>query len=227
MQRFVPVVVALVVGILLGAWQPRGEVLSLRAELDKQQAQKPCKSTATEEVRNLLGGRPTNRKTEAPAAPKTQPPIPDQRPDQPTDPTASPTEAPTRQIDAESVEEMVAVLNARRAQSMQALTEQADLNAAQQAAVEQIFDTMNSQLKASVEQFVASAEARGSVNRRDMMALGADVLDLVVNADDQLHQTLPAEVLEQVDEEATDPFAFVSGDAVEAFVKLQEMDFPE
>lgn len=224
MQRFVPVVIGLVVGILLGAWQPRGEVLSLRAQLDQQKAEKPCRSNATAEVRNLLGGagRAARKQDPAAPAPTNSPPSPPQDPPDPPE-ASDPKDLP----DTQSMEEMLAVLDARRSQSMAALVEQADLSPDQEQKIQAIFDHMNAELKTSIDQFVKQASSGTEIRRRDLMALGADVLDIAVTADDQIHDILPLETLETLDEEVIDPFAFVSGDAVRSMTQLKDMDFPQ
>ncbi|HND34441.1 MAG TPA: hypothetical protein PLA94_30775, partial [Myxococcota bacterium] len=65
MHRFLPAVLALVVGILLGAWQPRGELLRLRSELDASRG-KDCRSDAAASVRDLLGAGGMHSPDDAP-----------------------------------------------------------------------------------------------------------------------------------------------------------------
>jgi hypothetical protein len=121
---------------------------------------------------------------------------------------------------------MAAVLDARRAQAIAALSEEADLDEGQIATVEAVYDKMNASLKQSVEDFVSRAESTGTVERRDMMALGADVLDAAVVAEDGVRSVLPPEVAADLPEEFTDPLAFISSDVVMSLSRIRDLELP-
>ncbi len=231
MHRFLPAVLAMVVGILLGAWQPRGELLRLRSELDASRG-KDCRSDAAASVRDLLGAGgmhspdvPPSRKTGA--APQSA--SPDQTGDAPekAPPGEVEPEAPENRLPPEEeLKEMAAVLDARRAQAIAALSEQGDLDEAEIATVEAVYDKMNASLKASVDEFVARAESTGTVERRDMMALGADVLDAAVVAEDGVRSVLPPDVAADLPEEYTDPLSFISSDVVMSLSRIRDLELP-
>ena len=115
--------------------------------------------------------------------------------------------------------------SARRAQAMAALVEQAGLSSDQEKATQAIYDQMNTDLKNTLQDFVEKAQKNGKADRRDVMALGADVLEVMVATDDALRQQIPSDALEALDPEVTDPFAFVSGEVVKPLADLKDMDF--
>ncbi len=238
LKPFFPAVLALVVGIVLGAWQPRGELLALRAERDdvRAAAGRPCQGGAARSIRDLLRtDEPLQlgddaRSTPAGGAPVAQgsaspDPLPNGVPDgetplidtPPLDPAAAP-QTPQQIADA-----MHTALDARRAQAMAALQEQGRLDHEQVAAVNAAMDQMNREIKAEVEGFVTEALAGGDVDRRDIMDFAAESLDIVIAADDRLRGVLPEEVYAEVDDGAVDPFSYVSGDTLDALERLQDI----
>ncbi len=232
LKPFFPAVLALVVGIVLGAWQPRGELLAMRAELDELRAQaaRPCRGGAAESIRSILRAdapdleRP-DRRAPAPSIEITAEAEPDEaapEADVPTDaPVAEAPQTPEQLRDA-----MRTALDARRAQALAALAEQGDLDDDAVEAVEAAMNQMNRELKAEVDAFVDAAVESGSVDRRDLMDFAAESLDIVIAADDRMRSAVPEDVYAAVDESAVDPFSYVSGDTLEALVRLEGVDAP-
>lgn len=233
-RNFVLAVAALVVGLVVGAWGPRGELLRVRSELDElRQKQARCsRGTAAQGIRELLRAEPT-----APdGGPERRPgrhararaPEPDEAP---AGGGAAPQAAPgggTAPQTAEDAEKAAATaLDARRAQARAALAEQADLDDAQLAEIDRITDEMNARLKKQVDELVADSVEHGDVDRRQMMDFAAESLDAVIAADDQLRATLPADVYAGVDDEAVDPFSYISGDTITGLSELQDMVAPD
>ncbi|MFZ5479844.1 MAG: hypothetical protein ACOZNI_23975 [Myxococcota bacterium] len=223
MKPFLPAVAALVVGILLGAWQPRGELLALRAEADtlRAKAERPCRGRAAESIRTILRAEPPDAPEpddgEAPAAPATPPPAEDGARIE-IGGEALPVE------DAEEVkDQMAAALDARRAQALAALAEQADLDEAEIAGIDAVMDDMNRQLEVEVDRFVEEAVARGDVDRRDIMDFAAESLDIVIATDDRLREALGDEVYAEVDDSALDPLSYLSGDTLDSLTRLQDV----
>jgi DNA-binding transcriptional ArsR family regulator len=225
-QRFLPIVLTLVIGILLGSWQPRGEVLALRAELDELRVARPCKATAASSVRRLLdaGAQTAGKKPETSEKPSQELPVSTPEPAAPDPPLSAPPSEADFEADKEAAK---AALDARRAQALAALAEQSDLSDEELKSVEEAIDSFNSNLKASVDAFVAEAKTHGTVERRDVMALGADILDHAVTADDSLHSLISAESRQGMDPELLDPFSYISGDVVESVSELKDMEFPD
>lgn len=217
----------MVVGIVLGAWQPRGELLSLRAELDQLRAHggKPCRGGAAESIRSILrADAPDLSLDEEPAdeAPNVDGVATETPAEAPTDgeaPAEGPTDAP--QTPEEMQEGLRAALDARRAQALAALVEQGGLEEEEVDAVNAAMDQMNRELKAEVDAFVTDAASTGEVDRRDVMDFAAEALDIVIAADDRMRHALPADVYAQVDDSAVDPFSYVSGDTLDALARLE------
>lgn len=230
MRQFLMVAAALVVGMLAGYWQPAGEVLQLQRELDGLRG-KDCQRI--DPLRDFLGvqsgGSPATPRSKP--APKPAPGPPPVEPVEPPAPTPEPLEPPepggaepgVDPFDPAQVDQAAALMDARRAQALAALTEQAELDEAQRAQVEQIFVEMDQSVRGSVEGFVEEALASGEVQRRDALALGADLLDAAVVAEDALWEALPAEVMEGLDPEVYNPINFVGGDTVRAMGRLKDV----
>lgn len=233
-KSFVPAVLALVIGILIGSWQPRGELLAAREEMDALRAKaksSDCRGgRAIEGIRDILHARAPDSDVAEPTddgqksgfhfqsgdkPPGDQPPVEANggQPDLPATP-----EEVQKQVAA-----MQAALDARRSQAMAALNEQADLSDEQSAAVDSAMAEMNTQLKAEVDALVATANDGDVIERRDLMEFAANSLDTVIVADDKLRDIIPAEVYDTLDTEAVDPFSYLSGDAVQSLSKLQAL----
>ena len=221
MKLFLPIVLSLVAGIVLGSWQPRGELLTLRKEADglRAQAKKPCRAGGASTLSGIFR---VPEETDDERAPRAPPPVP---PGDTPDPVLgdTPTPAPPGPRAEETMAAMKASLDARRAQALQALTEQGDLNDAQVGEVDQIMDRMNADLKKAVDAMVDETLAAGTMDRRGMLEFGADALDIVLAADDQMRSTLPKEVYDAVDDQTVDPFSYVSGEALQSAAKLEGM----
>lgn len=223
--------IALVAGIVLGAWQPRGELLAMRTELDalKATAARPCRGGAADSIRSILRADAPNfeaavegkRSRPADDAPSTEPPGSDAPDDADAPPVAPPTETPEQMRDA-----MNTALDARRAQALAALVEQGGLEDDEVAAVTDAMDQMNRELKVEVDAFVDAAVAAGEVDRRDIMDFAAESLDIVIAADDRMRKAVPDDVYAEVDEAAVDPFSYVSGDVLASLMKMEGVTAP-
>lgn len=230
MKPFVPAVVALVVGILAGAWQPRGELLALRAEADELRAaaKKPCRdgSVTADRLRSILRAEaPLARAASGDDEPETpDAPSPPEDADGPAAPPPAEDGAPAT---PEAMQESLrAAMDARRAQARAALAEQGDLDEAQLAEVDRITAHMNDQLEAEVDRFVDEAVLGGEMGRRDIMDFAAESLDIVIAADDAMRKALPAEVYEDADDAAVDPLSYLEGGTLDALVRLEGVQGP-
>lgn len=232
MKSFGAIVVALVVGIVVGAWQPRGEVLALRERLDDAEARaaKECRSGGLREIQGLLGAAGAGEDDAAPGSGNRRvvrrtgdegdddgAAIQIQAGDGPRSGPPSPAEI------AAQLDTLKAGLDARRAHALEALAEQAKLDEAQRGEIEGILAHMNESLRQEVDGFVDDALAHGEVERRDVMEFGANALDVVIAADDALRSTLDEEQYAALDEELTDPLAYVSGDTVSSLARAASL----
>jgi hypothetical protein len=235
LKPFFPAVAALAIGIVLGAWQPRGELLSLRAEMDALRADRarPCRAGAASSIRQLLradagtlgqtaGGQQEDEPAPAPAeggdtdVPADDGPVAT-APDEPAPPAQSPEELRAA---------LHTALDARRAQALAALVEQGDLDDDAVAGVNAAADQMNQELKSEIDRFVDDANQAGEVDRRDVMDFAAGALDIVIAADDRMRKVVPEEAYADIDDSAVDPFSYVSGDTLDALERLKDMPSP-
>jgi hypothetical protein len=238
LKPFFPAVIALVLGIVLGAWQPRGELLEMRTELDamKTAGGKPCRASAADSLRDLLrapGGAVDDSRRVRNAAPAGAPTDEGVATGGATveggelDPNAP--SVPVSDADAfeQGQEAMSAALDARRAQALAALTEQADLEEEDVAAVNAAMKQMNDELGAQIDAMVTSAVSDGELDRRDMMEFGAEALDVVLAADDRMRDIIPPEVYAQIDASAVDPLSYISGETLDTVARLKDVKGPD
>ena len=235
MKPFFPAVVALVLGIVLGAWQPRGELLEMRAELDalRAEAARSRRGDAARSLRSILradapdlavDGGP-RRATATPAeGGATGEAAAGAEAGAPADEGAAAATVPPAPEELQA--SLRAALDARRAQALAALVEQGGLDDAEADAVDAAMDQMNRELKAEVDAFVAEAVESGEVDRRQLMDFAAETLDIVIAADDRLRQTLPADVYDAVEDGAVDPFSYLSGDTLDGLARLEGVAAP-
>ena len=127
----------------------------------------------------------------------------------------------TMVIAGQRSEAMRDALDARAAQARAALLEQADPTDEELAALDAAVDKMNTRLKAQVDAFVASVEAGGEPDRRELMEFAAEALDAVIEADDAFVGALPEDVRESVDAEVVDPFSYIDGETLESLARLE------
>lgn len=228
MKNFVGIVVALVAGIVLGAFQPRGELLELRQRLDEANAKaaRPCKAAGIDQIRSMFQTAGADEGAPDPKA-DAPPPTPDEGPPPPPGDmravTGQPGQPPDPAQMKKQLAELQAALDARRAHAIEALTEQADLSDDQVAQVDALFDTMNDNLKREVDDFVAQATKEGEVSRRDFLELGADALDTVIATDDALRGVVGEEAYKGLSDEVTDPMSYVDGTTMSSLSQVAEL----
>ncbi len=229
MRSFGPIVASLVVGLALGAWQPRGELLRLRAENAELRSREAigARSEAAAGIREILRARapgaPSARDDEAPADDDdaAEPLDAADGPDADGASASEPSRDGRRPEGLNDAQALADAMDARRAQAEAALAEQADLDEEEAAAVRAVMDEMNAQLSKEVEAFVRDALANGEVERRDMLAFAADSLDVVLAADDAMREALPEGALDGVDDTLVDPLAYISGDTLAPLTRLE------
>jgi hypothetical protein len=226
-RAFLVAAFALVLGTLLGAFQPRGELIELRTRmLQLEQKTRDCQRGAAgaglreffraPPARDPSGGDPPPA-GEAAAPKSTEAPV---TPGADTGQPAASGTPPAPSGDGE-IGALVDAMDARAAQARAALLEQGDLDDETIAAVDDAIDRMNARLKQQVDAFAASVEAGGEPDRREMMEFAAEALDAVIEADDVIVANIPADVREQMDDEALDPMSFISGDTLAAIARLE------
>jgi len=110
----------------------------------------------------------------------------------------------------------------RRTQARAALVEQADPGDEELASFDEAMDEMNEDLLEISRDFVDSVEDIEDVSRRDMMVLAADVLDVMIEADEAAEKAMPGLELDEIDDEAVDPFSYIDPAILEVLVELDQ-----
>ncbi len=224
-RTFLIAVFALVVGTMLGALQPRGELLESRAQRDQLVREaKSCKrGAASAGITELLRGahRPANPEptgvppTSDHAAPTGAGPAGDVAVIEPND------DDDDRLPGFEDPEAMRAALDARAAQARAALIEQADPSDEELAAIDAALEKMNARLSTQVEAFVKTVEGGQEPERRELMEFAAEALDAVIEADDVFAASIDEETRAALDDETLDPFSYIDGSTLQALQRLE------
>ncbi len=228
-RTFLVWVSGLVLGAVVGLWQPRGELLAMRerlAENDREVAGLRRKAGAASVAGFFQAGRGSAPDpVDEPLAPSTGLPPPDAAANPPE---AATTAAPAEDDDfalgnPEGIEAAAEALDARAAHARAGLLEQGSLDDEQLAAFDEAIDRMNQRLQGQVDALATQMAQGGEPSRRDLMELGAEGLDAMIEADDAISSILSAEQREEVDEELLDPFSHVDGTTLAGLAEL-EMD---
>ncbi|GDX83048.1 hypothetical protein LBMAG42_48590 [Deltaproteobacteria bacterium] len=224
-------VAALVFGTVLGAWQPRGELLELRAEVAKlEKDTRACKrGAASAGIARILGGRDGAESEAVGDRPERQSEAPDAA-------NQGVQEGNAKKDGVEAGEDgeqggpdglpsdpaaMADALDARAAQARAAMIEQADPDDEALAEIDAAIEKMNARLKTQVDAFADSIEGGAEPDRREMMEFAAEALDAVIEADDVFRDALPDDVRAEIDDEAVDPFSYIDGSTLASLARLE------
>ncbi len=224
-RTFLITALALVLGTVLGALQPRGELLALREEVRalNDKTRECQRGAAGAGLREFFRAPPASA-PEPTGAPTGEEAIGADGPagaDVPVADEANSGQAEASGPKAEDVEAMVAAMDARAAQARAALLEQGELDDEQIAAIDEALERMNAKLKKQVDAFAQSVEAGGEPDRRELMEFAAEALDAVIEADDAMVAHIPESVRDSMDDEALDPMSFISGETLSAIATLE------
>ncbi len=218
--------VAMVVGLVLGGWQPRQEARRWKALAEAAPTECTDRAEVARQLAGVFRGRPLDAglPDEAGAAGADEPgaarpagaevvegPDAEARPDPDPEP-ADPEEAVRLAREA---------VRLRRAQARAALVE-AGATDEQLAAIDAATERMNTELSALADEFVAGLDEGRPPDRREMMLFATDALDVLVTADDTLFSTFDEELRAELDPTALDPFSYVDESVVESIVRLRE-----
>lgn len=227
-KHAVAIVLAAVVGIVIGGLPGRDRVRALETQVELLE-DRPCDGGVGRGIAQVFQGRPWEAPGAAPVAPAPSPEIVAPEPAEDDDDggpavvvTVGDDDDEQALSDPQTIEAMRDAMDARRAQARQALREQAGASDDQLDAIDQVVDDMNAELRTLAEDFVDTvAGTGGEPGRREMMLFAADTLDVLIGAEDQLYSTLEEGQREGLDDEVLDPLSYVDGSVVEV---LQELD---
>ncbi len=201
------------VGLALGGLGPRSALREARAEA--RAASRSPRGAGTELAR-IFQGRPLPDRAETPS------PTPDGAADQP------PSEGPESAAEAETPsggaapDERAAIREAlalRQTQARAALLEDAEPTEVQVEQIDAAVADMNTDLKVLATEFVARFDA-SEPSRRNMMVFAADTLDVLIDTEDRLAETLTDEQMDAVREESLDPLSYVDPSLLDVLAEL-------
>ena len=83
---------------------------------------------------------------------------------------------------------------------------------------------MNQELRDIAEEFVRMAEGDVEPSRRDVMAMTADIMNTLVSTEDRMLETLSAEQITNLQENSTDPTAYIDPELLDYIDVLVSAD---
>lgn len=212
---------AFVGGLMIGGAVPRAQVRELEAELFEQQ--RDCARDGgvagglSELIGRALEESPEADRSAQPAGEHAQAP-----PRTAGEPATSeegallegevPPEAPT--TPEQELAMMRDTLALRSTQARAALFEAVSPNEDQARALDLAIGEMNDQLIDLSYELIAVTKERGEPDRRTLMQVGADALNILNDAETRMLESLTPEQVAELSEEATDPLSFLDPELV-------------
>jgi len=212
---------ALVLGVVLGGLLPRAEVRRLEAEAEELRSRE-CRSGVGSDLASLLLRPPI------PTADEPDEPAPVEVLGEPVGdaPAPAPEGAEPAEGDVEvfgeDVEAAKTALRLRTTQARASLFEDAAPDEGQVESFDAAVDDMNDDLHELAEGMVSRFREHGEPTRREAMVFAADVLDVVITAEDRMAESLDPEQLDDVDEAALDPFSYIDPALLDLLSELDE-----
>ena len=117
-------------------------------------------------------------------------------------------------------------MDVRLAQTRAALIDDVDPSDDQLADIDAATDDMNQELRDIAEEFVRMAEGDVEPSRRDVMAMTADIMNTLVSTEDRMLETLSAEQITNLQENSTDPTAYIDPELLDYIDVLVSAEQP-
>jgi hypothetical protein len=217
-------VFASVLGLVLGGLGPRSEVRALKAQLEEVET---CETSGIgRQLASAFQGRPWQGRGEdtevrVERAPEVQP-------------VAEGREAtPQIQLDfggedggpqpedmEQGMEMMRDAMSLRQTQARAALDEEASPSDEQWDAIDGAIQDMNADLQDLAGELVDTLGSGQEPTRREAMLFAADTLDVMLEADERLYESLTPDQRENMAEDVIDPFAHIDPGVVDIFMEL-------
>ena len=222
----------MVIGAVVGALWPQGQVRALEAEVASLQSKECVKEggAGRELARILHGGNPLG---EAQREPSSPPPVvlEDETVDleepaeeaelvEPLDGDRAPRSG-LFDADSEEMAVMAEAMEMRRRSARQALLDQAGAEEDQLMAIDGAVDAMNADLKSLATEFMNTVADGERPSRRDLMSFSADALDVFITAEDAFTENLDLEQIEAAAAEATDPMQYIDPEILRLVEELR------
>jgi hypothetical protein len=115
---------------------------------------------------------------------------------------------------AEQLDLLVTAQDLRRAQARAALVEQADPTDTELIAFDDAITRMNTDLKGLTDELLEQVNTDEDITRHDMMTYAADVLDIMIEADEAIVASLDEDVVQDIEDEAIDPFSHIDPEII-------------
>ena len=230
-KPFLMLVAGLILGTIVGLWQPRGELFAMREQLAENEKEMASlrRQAGAASIATMFRPRGPVAKPDATPEPGTGlPENPEPQPDGVNvqfdngqgDEKSADNEINGALADAETMEGVKEALDARAAQARAALLEQTDLDDGQLADFDAAIDRMNSRLQKQIDGLATQLESGQEPSRRELMELGAEGLDAMIEADDAIAEAIPPEERAEIDDELLDPFSHVDGTTMESLLQF-------
>jgi len=218
-------VVALLVGIVVGGLGPRSQVRALEDQLEKGGAAKCEGSSIGRQLASAFKGRPWEaREDETRDVPSNPPAEPGDEVEPPDHDIeihfGAEGEPPPPEDIEENMEMMRDAMSLRQTQARAALDEEASPTEQQWGEIDAAIDDMNADLQELAGELVDAIGAGEEPSRREAMLFAADTLDVLIEADDRLYESLTPDQRDNMDEDAIDPFAHIDPGVVDIFMEL-------
>ncbi len=218
---------ALILGVLVGAIYPLTEVRSLRDQVEELE-ERDCSPRMGSELARIFQGRPQvgSRPSELEAPELPVEPDTDGLPEADEGHEGVRIEVGGQEEDREpeDMDGALAVarqaMELRRVQARAALEQDAWPEEGQLQEMDQAIADMNHDLYGLTEELLGTLEERDPT-RREMMIFGADVLDVLIEADSAIAGTFDAEQQEAAAEESLDPFSYVDPGLLDLLAELE------
>lgn len=226
MKQVVWVVVAALVGMVLGNLRPQSEIDDLKAKLAAAEAAECEEPTFGRDLARLMEG---SRQAAQAAPPPPSEPTEEERLQAEWREDEAEGEALRQEMrdelqqdlgDADEMDAARAALDMRSAQARAALFEDADLDDDQVDAFENAVADMNDELMSLADELVTTIERDGDLTRRDAMSFAADALDTMIVAEDRIVDTLDDDQLASAEDGSLDPFSYVDSDVIDVLERL-------
>jgi hypothetical protein len=231
MQVLASAAVAMVVGLALGGLAPRSEIRSLKSQVEDLQ-DKDCGTRGVgREIASAFQGEPWKAaldEDEAAALDRAR----DgqnkaEEPEEEKDGLNFEWKiGDDGEVDPEDLEQGLQMakdaMAMREAQARAALDEQVQPSDEQWDDIDAALDTMNDDLNALARGFVDSIADGQEPSRREAMMFASDTLDVLLDADDQIWNTLDADQRAAVEDEAIDPMAHIDPALIDIFMELDQ-----
>ena len=231
--------VALLFGLILGGVGPRAELTRMMHTVESVDAER-CKNTFGEDLASFFGaakggGLPLVGLPEAerPTPGPTQEQLLRDSPEaeEMLEQIQAEEEAVADEVtdemraalqDSDELQLARAALDLRRAQSRQALIDEAEPDGVQLEEIDDAYGSMNETLEGLAGELAEIVLAGQEPDRRRAMEFAADALDAMLVAEDRVLRSLDDEQRGELDQDAANPFNHVSPGLIDALLELDE-----